>query len=117
MPVKVQCPTDLPDGQEYGLFANAFRVTQDINGDFLLDFCAFSVEKMHAKVVARIRVRGNFMANIGQRLLATVKEAIMNARGGSPTPQQEGELYVEDGLLKRTDGKVILLKGGGDKEN
>ena len=104
---------DLPDGQEFGVFANAFRVLRDINGDYLLDFCMFSAEKRHARVVARVRIRGDFLVAIGQRLIATARAFLQ----GKAAPKQ-GELFLmEDGLMKNPKGQVILMKVDDGEDN
>lgn len=117
MSPSINCPLDLPDGQEFGVFANAFRIIRDVNGDYLLDFCMFSAEKNHARVVARVRVRGDFLVGIGQRLIATAKAAVQQARGKTPPKEDESILVMDDGLLKNAKGQVLILKLDDEGEN
>jgi hypothetical protein len=51
-----------------GAFANAFRVTPDSGEECFLDFCVFSPSESTAVIVARIRVRHEFMPVIRERL-------------------------------------------------
>ena len=51
-----------------GAFANAFRLTPDNDGECLLDFCVYSPSEDCACIVARVRVRTDFVPVILHRL-------------------------------------------------
>lgn len=51
-----------------GAFANAFRLTPDSDGECFLDFCVYSPSEDCACIVARVRVRTDFVPVILHRL-------------------------------------------------
>lgn len=56
------------EGLRVGTFANAFRLTPDSEGECLLDFCVYSPSEDCACIVARVRVRVDFVPVILHRL-------------------------------------------------
>lgn len=55
-------------GQQFGVFANAFRVVEETGGDCFLDFMEYSATEKKVRVVARVRVRREFLEAIGTKL-------------------------------------------------
>jgi len=65
------------EGVKFGVFANAFRVVEDLGTECLLDFMVYSAAEKEATVVARVRVRRDFLEGIRGKLgeaLATFGE-------------------------------------------
>lgn len=56
------------ESMRVGCFANAFRLTPDNDGECLLDFCVYSPSEDCACIVARVRVRTDFVPVIIDRL-------------------------------------------------
>jgi hypothetical protein len=57
---------------KYGTFANAFRVVEEVGPDCFLDFMVYSHEADEATVVARVRVRREFVGEIRTQLGAAL---------------------------------------------
>ena len=55
-------------GLKHGVFANAFRIVDEAGPDCFLDYMVYSAEANEATVVARVRVRRDFLPNIRQTL-------------------------------------------------
>jgi hypothetical protein len=53
---------------KFGEFANAFRVVEEIGEDCFLDFMVYSAQEGEAIVVARVRIRRDFISAIRERL-------------------------------------------------
>jgi hypothetical protein len=53
---------------KFGEFANAFRVVEEIGEDCFLDFMVYSAQEEEAVVVARVRIRRDFLSAICERL-------------------------------------------------
>lgn len=53
---------------KFGTFANAFRVVEEVGPDCFLDFMVYSAAEQAATVVARVRVRRDFLAAIRSNL-------------------------------------------------
>ena len=53
---------------KHGVFANAFRIVEETGPDCFLDYMVYSAEANEATVVARVRVRRDFLPNIRQTL-------------------------------------------------
>jgi hypothetical protein len=64
---------------KFGTFANAFRVVEEVGPDCYLDFMVYSASEQEATVVARIRVRRDFIPairdNLGDALAELSEEA------------------------------------------
>jgi hypothetical protein len=58
----------------FGSFANAFRVVDEVGPDCFLDFLVYSAAEREATVVARIRVRRDFLGAIRERLAEAMLE-------------------------------------------
>jgi len=69
----VDCPVTVPPDKQLGDYANAFRMVQDSDMEWFLDFLV--CEGHQATVVSRVRVRGEFLPFIRERLGATLGEA------------------------------------------
>jgi len=54
---------------KFGSFANAFRIVEEIGEDCFLDFMVYSAQEQEAIVVARVRVRRDFIPAIRDRLI------------------------------------------------
>ncbi len=65
-----------------GAFANAFRLTQDCDGECFLDFCVYSPSEDCACIVARVRVRRDFVPVILSRL----NEGLRDISDTTPPP-------------------------------
>ena len=57
-----------------GSFANAFRLTPDTDGECFLDFCVYSPSEDCACIVARVRVRHDFVPVILDRLAEGLRD-------------------------------------------
>jgi hypothetical protein len=57
-----------------GAFANAFRLTPDTDGECFLDFCVYSPSEDCACIVARVRVRNDFVPVIVDRLAEGLRD-------------------------------------------
>lgn len=53
---------------KHGTFANAFRVVEEVGPDCFLDFMVYSASEDEATVVARVRVRREFLTEIRTQL-------------------------------------------------
>lgn len=84
----------VPADLKYGEFANAIRVVEEVGPDCLVDFLEYSASEQEARVVARIRVRRDFLPVIREKL----GEAIQEFAPGDPrvaalnaVPRKNGE--------------------------
>lgn len=68
MPEPEHIDVDVEDGVKFGVFANAFRVVEEVGPDCFLDFMIYSAAEREATVVARIRVRRDFLKGIRGQL-------------------------------------------------
>lgn len=68
----MRCPINIPSGVLGGVFANAFRIVRDNKDEYLLDFLSHDPATNQARVVARVRVRGDVMEAIRDRLKTTM---------------------------------------------
>ena len=59
---------NVEDGVRFGVFANAFRVVEEAGPDCFLDFMVYSAAEREATVVARVRVRRDFLDGIRDKL-------------------------------------------------
>jgi hypothetical protein len=58
----------------FGTFANAFRVVEEAGPDCYLDFMVYSASEQQATVVARVRVRRDFIPAIRDNLGTALTE-------------------------------------------
>jgi len=72
---RVECNVIIPRDMITGTFANAFRVVRDNNREWFLDFLVYSATENKASLVVRIRVLGEFLPTIRDRLSDTLLEA------------------------------------------
>jgi hypothetical protein len=70
---------------KFGTFANAFRVVEDLGTDCLLDFMVYSAAEKEATVVARVRVRRDFLEGIRGKLGEAIS-AFGDGSGEAKTP-------------------------------
>lgn len=56
------------EGIKFGVFANAFRVVEEAGPDCFLDFMVYSAAERQATLVARIRVRRDFLDGIRDKM-------------------------------------------------
>jgi hypothetical protein len=68
MPDPEHIDINVGEGVKFGVFANAFRVVEDLGTDCLLDFMVYSAAEKEATVVARVRVRRDFLEGIRGKL-------------------------------------------------
>lgn len=73
---RIECPVTVPQGKELGEFANAFRVLPDAASEWFLDFLVYSEREKVATVVARVRVQGEMLPAIRDRLNASLLSEI-----------------------------------------
>ena len=78
----IDCPVTVPLDQQLGLYANAFRMVQDSEQEWFLDFLV--CEGRQATVVSRVRVRGECLPLIRERLGVTLGEAPVDFPGVCP---------------------------------
>ncbi len=62
-----------PDHQ-FGTFANAVRVVEEVGPDCFLDFIVYSGQERKGVVVSRLRVRKEFLPAIQSTLDQAIKE-------------------------------------------
>lgn len=62
------------DAVRFGTFANAFRVVEEVGPDCFLDFMVYSAAEQEATVVARVRVRRDFISAIRDNLEEALSE-------------------------------------------
>jgi|GEM_PF-4721251 len=77
---------------KFGQFANAFRVVEEVGPDCLLDFMIYSAAEDAARVVARIRVRRDFLEPIRQSL----GDAILEFDGDDDRAPAAGDIVFRD---------------------
>lgn len=73
---------------KFGQFANAFRVVEEVGPDCFLDFMVYSAAEEAATVVARLRVRRDFLDAIRRSL----GDAIIEFDGGDGRAQAAGNI-------------------------
>lgn len=59
---------------KFGVFANAFRVVEEGGSDCFLDFMNYSNTAQEATVVARIRIRRDFLHDIRENMEEALRE-------------------------------------------
>jgi hypothetical protein len=59
---------NVEEAHKFGSFANAFRVVEEVGPDCFLDFMVYSAAEQEATVVARVRVRRDFLPAIKEKL-------------------------------------------------
>jgi len=77
----------------FGAFANAFRVVDEVGPDCFLDFLVYSAAEGAATVVARVRVRRDFLGAIRERL----GEAMLEFNGEDLGPSAEPSIVFRQG--------------------
>ena len=86
---RARCPVTIPSGVLGGVFSNAFRIVEDNQDEYLLDFLQYDPQTKTAEVIARIRVRGCVMEAIRDRLTHTMGKVelgeVIQIEMGSPT--------------------------------
>ena len=68
MPNPEHIDVNVEEGVKFGVFANAFRVVEEAGPDCFLDFMVYSAAEQEATVVARVRVRREFLDGIRDKL-------------------------------------------------
>lgn len=79
----------IEDGLKFGVFANAFRIVEDAGSDCFLDFLVYSAAEQEMTVVARIRVRREFLEGI----LSKTEDAIETFFGDQKSPNRSKIIY------------------------
>jgi hypothetical protein len=103
----INCPVEFPTGvSKFGVFANAFRVVPEAGQECFIDFCVYSAQEEKAEVIARIRIHRSFLEIIKGRL----EMAMEDLTGKSPD-----KFVVKDGLLKTSQGGVVLFNPGSEE--
>lgn len=64
----------VPPNFQFGEFANAFRIVEEVGPDCFLDFIVFSGQEQKATVVSRIRVRKAFLPSLRSSLEEALSE-------------------------------------------
>lgn len=67
-------PTSISEERRAGVRANAFRVIQESDDEFLLDFVVYSIAERSAEVVGRVRVHKSLLPAIRGRLGKVLRE-------------------------------------------
>lgn len=70
VPAKVVVPPEVV----FGIFANAFRVVEEVGPDCFLDFIVYSGQEGQAQVVSRVRVRKSFLSALREKLEEAMEE-------------------------------------------
>jgi len=86
---RVHCEVDVKEGVQYGVYANAFRVLDEGDGDAVLDFCLYSATESKAVVVSRVRVKRDFLGSVRDRLSESLGEI-------TETPATGTVLFLHD---------------------
>lgn len=73
MPDPDHIDINIGESVKFGVFANAFRVVEDLGSDCLLDFMVYSAAEREATVVARVRVRRDFLEGIKDKLIDAIE--------------------------------------------
>jgi hypothetical protein len=81
---------------KFGLFANAFRVVEEVGPDCFLDFMVYSAAEKEATVVSRVRVRREFVPSIRETLSEAMEEF----------PGDEGNSASQDAALRK-NGETV----------
>lgn len=84
----------VPEHLRFPEFANAFRVMAEPGGDCIVEFLAYLASSKEAKVVARARVRNEFLVNmrdaINNMLPPQHQQPVVHAGGQLLTPDGQG---------------------------
>lgn len=67
-PHRVNCDVVVGPDQAFGVFANAFRVSEGTDGRCMLEFLVYSATEQRALVVMKIPVRPTFLPVIRDRI-------------------------------------------------
>jgi len=78
---------------KFGVFANAFRIVEEVGEDCFLDFMVYSAQEEEAVVVSRVRVRRDFLPAICERL----GEAMVKFEGPEPAEVKEPAVFRKSG--------------------
>jgi len=65
---RVKCAVVVPANLVFGVFSNAFRVSDTDDGRCLLEFLVYSATDHQAKVVSKVPVRKSFLPVIRDRI-------------------------------------------------
>ncbi len=76
---QVDCEVVVDPSIVFGIFANAFRVTDVEEGGCLLEFLVYSATDQRAKVVRRVPVRKSFLPVIRDCIAACLEASISPA--------------------------------------
>jgi hypothetical protein len=68
MPNPEHIDVNVDEAVKFGVFANAFRVVEEAGPDCFLDFMVYSAAENEATVVARVRVRRDFLEGIRSKI-------------------------------------------------
>lgn len=74
MTKKIECSVTIDEDLLIGEQANAFRIIEDSEGVYMLDFVIYSHHENVAKVVARIRCDDTFLATVRNTLSQRLEE-------------------------------------------
>ena len=105
--MRVDCRVEVPPEHRGGSFADAFRVMDSPDGDYILDFLTLSECKTQAFVVARIRVESEFLESIRDRLEATLSEIQGPCYVGITPEEVEQMWYLSD----QVDSDDVPMEG------
>lgn len=103
--VRMNCDVFVPPDCMLGEFANAFRVMPEIGSDCILDFLVFSAHAMQAKVVARVRVRREFLPVLQDRL----RESLVEMDCGDAAAIEGQQLMVRGSTATTTNGDLVVF--------
>jgi|APSaa5957512535_1039671.scaffolds.fasta_scaffold145806_1 hypothetical protein len=81
-PHLLNCDVAVDPAKVFGVFANAFRVTETDDGRCLLEFLVYAATEDRSTVVQRVSVPKSFLPLIRDRIAACVPDSDPSAQGG-----------------------------------
>ena len=80
---RVNCNVVVPPDLVFGVYSNAFRVSDTADGRCLLEFIVYSATDHQAKVVSKVPVRKSFLPVIRDRITTCLGQASPGSSGFS----------------------------------
>lgn len=72
---QVNCEVVVPPDLAFGVYSNAFRLSDTTDGRCQLEFLVYSVTEKRAKVVSKVPVRRSFLPVIRDRITTCLAES------------------------------------------
>jgi hypothetical protein len=95
---------EIPEDLKFPEFANAFRILAEPGGDCIVEFLVYVAQDKCAKVVARVRIRNEFLVNIRDVINNVLprqhQQPIVHASGQLVSPDGEGIAIFQPGGIK-----------------